>query len=251
MSEILVKRLSEDAIAEFDRTPEAGMGLHWASDQKTGARCAVIGGMVVIDLAVWETGSSREGLPETLPSWIFSDGGREGTLSRFSNWFHSLEIAKVVPVSPPPPGGAGIDTPGGRVKAPPSSGGSVYGHLMFLSHSEAESVFYRWEAFPTSRRIDQAHGTVLPGTFAAPMSELAFMPTGFSAVARCALPNPFPACFRWELQPRSGADFYCGASVPLFGQSGGGVEVMFLAPPNGSDIAMRGPIANPVVLPAL
>ena len=37
-----------------------------------------------------------------------------------------------------------------------------------------------------------------------------------------------------------------GASVPLYGQSGGGVEVMF---PKGTK--NRGPIANPVVLPIL
>jgi hypothetical protein len=65
-------------------------------------------------------------------------------------------------------------------------------------------------------------------------------------VARFALPNFLPACFRWELQPVAGTTLECGASVPLFGQSGGGVEVKFV-----SQTDNRCPIADPIVLPAL
>jgi hypothetical protein len=38
----------------------------------------------------------------------------------------------------------------------------------------------------------------------------------------------------------------CGASVPLNGQSGGGVEVLF-----PKDFNNRGAIANPVILPVM
>ncbi len=38
----------------------------------------------------------------------------------------------------------------------------------------------------------------------------------------------------------------CGAVIPNYGQSGGGVEVFF---PNGA--ANVGPIANPVIIPAM
>ena len=38
----------------------------------------------------------------------------------------------------------------------------------------------------------------------------------------------------------------CGASVPLYGQSGGGVEVRF--PTKATN---RGPIPNPIVLPVM
>jgi hypothetical protein len=55
-----------------------------------------------------------------------------------------------------------------------------------------------------------------------------------------------PACYRYELQPDANTDIECGASVPLYGQSGGGVEVKFVKQTNN-----RCAIANPVVLPAL
>jgi hypothetical protein len=50
-----------------------------------------------------------------------------------------------------------------------------------------------------------------------PASELNFVPTGFAAVGRYALPDLPPACRRCEI----------GACLPLYGQAGGGVEVMF------------------------
>ncbi len=88
--------------------------------------------------------------------------------------------------------------------------------------------------------------TIAKDTYAAPASEAPFAPTGFAAVARFALPNLMPACFRWELQPVAGTHLECGASVPLYGQSGGGVEVKFTSLTNN-----RCSIADPIVLPAL
>jgi hypothetical protein len=81
-------------------------------------------------------------------------------------------------------------------------------------------------------------------SYASPFSELPFLATGFSAVARNALPSLFPACFRWEIQPAPFTDIRCGAIVPMYGQAGGGVEVMFT-----NVTTNRGPIANPVLVP--
>jgi hypothetical protein len=61
-----------------------------------------------------------------------------------------------------------------------------------------------------------------------------------------ALPSFFPAIFRWRIQPVLGSSILCGAVVPMFGQSGGGVEVCFDQPAQNV-----GPIANPVVLAPL
>jgi hypothetical protein len=118
-------------------------------------------------------------------------------------------------------------------------------HIPFLTTTNESDVFYRWEPFPTSVKVDQSTGVIAAKTFAAPFLETQFVPTGFGAVARYALPQPFPACFRWELQPVP-TDIGCGASVPMNGQSGGGVEVMFV-----NQTHNHGPIANPVVLPPL
>ena len=136
--------------------------------------------------------------------------------------------------------------PIGPFPQPPPPSQWTYGHLPFVGLTGADEVYYRWEPWPTSKRIHQITGKVVPGTFTAPMSELPFMPTGFSAVARLALPGLLPACFRWELQPPARTPTRCGAGVPMYGQSGGGVEVAF-----NDGFNNIGPIANPVVLPPL
>jgi hypothetical protein len=71
-----------------------------------------------------------------------------------------------------------------------------------------------------------------------------FTPTGLSAVGRFALPLLFPACWRYELTLPLGTRLFYGASVPLYGQSGGTVEVMF--PDLFTNV---GPIPPPTVLP--
>src|SRR5262245_280715 len=137
---------------------------------------------------------------------------------------------------------------------PPARPAYVYGHLPFQKSTDKDDVFYRYESFPTSLRLLQTpqpnapHGGIAPGTYAAPASELPFMPTGLSAVARQALPSLMPARWRWELQPVHRTSILYGTSVPLYGQSGGGVEVRFDHAPLTPS---RGPIANPVVLPVL
>ncbi len=160
-----------------------------------------------------------------------------GTLGSFE---HSFEGSRVVPSL------QFRHFPIGPFSQPPQPNFWTYGHLPFIGVTGTDEVFYRWEPWPISRRINQNSGTVAAGTFTAPMSELQFMPTGFAAVARLALPGLLPACFRWELRPPSFTHTRCGASVPMYGQSGGGVEVAFQ-----SGFRNVGPIANSVVLPAL
>jgi hypothetical protein len=123
----------------------------------------------------------------------------------------------------------------------------VYGHLPFHGTCSGSDIFYRYEAFPTSLRIDQPNQRVArPDTYAAPESEERFTPTGLSAVGRFALPSLSPACWRWKLTPVAPTSVYYGASVPLYGQSGGAVEVMFPQPFSNA-VA----IPNPHVLPIL
>jgi hypothetical protein len=143
-------------------------------------------------------------------------------------------IGSVSPINPLPP-------------APPNPP-SIFGHLPFKATTLPNSVIYRWEAYPTSKRIKRSTNppTIAKDTYAAPASELPFAPTGFAAVARFALPSLLPACYRYELQPDAGTAIECGASVPLYGQSGGGVEVKFTNPTKN-----RCAFADPIVLPAL
>ena len=165
----------------------------------------------------------------------------------FNNWWTELPAAPpdIVPLERAELAAMGV-MPGaprsGMMPVPPRI---IYGHLPFAVVHRSD-VFYRYEPFPTSRRIDQVNRKVTLGTFACPASEGPFVQSGFAAVGRFALPNLLPACFRWELQPISGTRMRCGASVPLYGQAGGGVEVCFDA-----GLLNRGPIANPVTVPAL
>lgn len=129
--------------------------------------------------------------------------------------------------------------------SPPPWPGSVYGHLPFHGICSGSEVFYRYEHYPNSLRIDKTTGDIKPDTFAAPALELDYVNSGLGAVARYALPSLLPACWRHELHPPKGTAMHYGASVPLFGQSGGGVEVMF--PYNFKNAVV--PVPAPYVLP--
>jgi len=144
--------------------------------------------------------------------------------------FHGLILGGTNPVSA-----------GSPIPAAPAT---VYGHLPYLATTGKDDVFYRCEPFPTSRRVLPGPRRITAGTFAAPISELPFMTTGFSILGCYAIPSLVPACYRWEIQPPAGAPVACGLSVPLYGYGGGGVEVEFTRA-----AINRGQIANPVLLP--
>lgn len=122
--------------------------------------------------------------------------------------------------------------------------GRPAGHLPFRTTTLADDVFYRFEPWPVSGRIQQHSRRVIADTYAAPFREAPFVASGFGAVGRYALPRLIPHCYRWELQPLSGTEIDVGACVPQNGQAGGGVEVRFR-----EDSDMRGPIANPILFP--
>ena len=71
----------------------------------------------------------------------------------------------------------------------------------------------------------------MAGSYAVPKSEVPFIPTGFAAVGRLALPNLKPASHRCEIRAAAGTDVEFGTVAPAFGQAGGGVEAYF---PNGA-----------------
>jgi hypothetical protein len=91
----------------------------------------------------------------------------------------------------------------------------------------ASRVFYRYSAFNPDRRVDPVTGNFLAGTYAAPASEVPFVPTGFLAVGRFALPNILPASYRYEITAPAGTAVDFGTVAPAYGQAGGGVEACF------------------------
>lgn len=88
-------------------------------------------------------------------------------------------------------------------------------------------TFHRFSAFHPDRRVDPLTGGFFPGTYAAPQSEVPFVPTGFTAVGRFALPNNLPASHHYEIDASAGTSVDFGTVAPAFGQAGGGVEAYF------------------------
>ena len=247
-----IYHLREEVAASFAVQPEFHMGFQVGRLIKNRKPVFILCAEIVLEFDQMLAAQIRT---SSFRTWISNERDLDIQRAAFQKWVDDL-------LPPPAIELLGVrdayvavreinETPGFDPSTPsnmPPKGpdSATYGHLPFHRSTNDDEVFYRYESFPTSRRINQTTQLVAPGTFAAPQSELPFMPTGLSAVARCALPSLFPARWRWEIQPDAGTAMKYGASVPLYGQSGGGVEVMF---PKGTK--NRGPIANPVVLPIL
>jgi hypothetical protein len=244
---VTLLRLNKPQIDHFSEMPETAMGLHVTSSAGERERLVlVLGGVVAMvpDAAAFEEIAELMRQPWLQARRHMPFGER---IRAFDAWFEHLDAAPSLSDPPPRSNVSGlIIVYPSTLPSPPPPPLSIYGHLPFSGTTEPNDVFYRCEPWPTSRRIDQAKQEIASGTYACPESELPFFPTGFAAVGRYALPNLLPACFRWELQPATGSAVHCGASVPLYGQAGGGVEVCF-----DTLTKNRGPIANPTVLPAL
>jgi hypothetical protein len=81
----------------------------------------------------------------------------------------------------------------------------------------ANRAFHRFSAFNPDRRVDPVTGSFLAGTYAAPESEVPFVPTGFVAVGRFALPLNLPASYHYEIEAPAGTSVDFGTVAPAFG----------------------------------
>jgi hypothetical protein len=258
---MLLLKLSEIQRGSFDQSFEAGMGLHFA---RIGDELGFILSGRVLMLA--ET-NGREGEQESEALanrlWFGSNvhrfGGEgvaprsvEATEQEIQEEEGLIDALHGAPgnvrhVSPTDPLVMGfILNPFGYLPPTPTRPGYIYGHLPFSGVTQSGDVFYRCEHWATSRRVRSMTNDVLGGTYGFPGSELNFVPTGFAAVGRYALPNLPPACRRYEITPPGGYTLQCGACVPLYGQAGGGVEVLF-----PTTFINAVPLPPPAVLPPL
>lgn len=87
--------------------------------------------------------------------------------------------------------------------------------------------FFRFSAFNPDRRVDPITGDFRAGTYATVESEVPFVPTGFVAVGRFALPNNIPASYRYSIEAPKSTPVSFGTVAPAFSQAGGGVEAYF------------------------
>lgn len=86
----------------------------------------------------------------------------------------------------------------------------------------------RFSASGIDRRI-AADGSVAPDTYATTIKDAGYVNSGFSTVARYALPNPFPANYASQIAASHSSGTTVGTVAPAFGESGGGVELLFRA----------------------
>jgi hypothetical protein len=68
-------------------------------------------------------------------------------------------------------------------------------------------------------------GTLTAGTYLTTALDLIYANSGFATVGRFALPIALPASFVNHYELPTGAVLKVGTVAPMFGQSGGGVEV--------------------------
>lgn len=106
-------------------------------------------------------------------------------------------------------------------------------------------LFHRYSAFNPDRRVDPRTGNLIPGSYAAPESEVPFIPTGFAAVGRLALPNTAPASHHYLIDADVGTDVEFGTVAPAFGQAGGGVEAFFPSGAVNKGLAPHSPTQLP------
>lgn len=132
--------------------------------------------------------------------------------------------------------------PGAPVPQPVPAMGAVLGaHPLLRSVQLANpTVFYRFIGNPTDFRF--VNNTLLAGTYVSTALEHRTANSGFAAVGRFALPLPAPASYVFQYGLPAGAVLYAGTVAPLFGQSGGGVEILVL---NTTPVEQYGPTQMP------
>lgn len=201
-------RVTSDSTEKLLEQPETGMGYQIIYDR--GIRYLVFNSLIALPFSDYKSNriDSRDveylsGNPDLdeLPAWL--------ELISFSNEAETCVsiLDKQINSSDP-----GITLPD-VVSGPPA----------WLA--KVPRSYYRFSPFHKDRRIDP-NGDFRPGTYATTFNDLAFVPSGFAAVGRYALPNPASACQVFQIVTWD-PPTYMGTATPNFGQAGGGVEVLF------------------------
>ena len=97
--------------------------------------------------------------------------------------------------------------------------------LILSTKTCEDERYWRLSGYANDRRINNLN-EVVSGTYLTSDSELAHISSGFGAVGRYALPNPFPSVYAYSVIPKRGLDIKLGTVRPAFGQAGGGVEAV-------------------------
>lgn len=216
--------LNEKAINSLIELPETGMGFQLVEAVNWGnpTPFIVFNSELAIDI------SDLGLIPSDDPSIILNNGLRivESLKSYKENIFsapspHSFKLLS-----------SRISTvlsyvPKGKASLKTSLKVSLMSSLIKKVVLKKSRIFHRFSAFNPDKRVDPKTGNFLPGTYATTETEVPFIPSGFAAVGRFALPNNLPASHHYVIEAPSGITAEFGTVAPAFGQAGGGVEVYF------------------------
>ncbi|MDA2933252.1 hypothetical protein MYX82_02800 [Acidobacteria bacterium AH-259-D05] len=86
-----------------------------------------------------------------------------------------------------------------------------------------DTAFYRYLRTSSDPRF--VSGNLTAGTYLTTNLDQTYSNSGFAAVGRYALPIPLPASHVLQYELPSGTTIQVGTVLPMFGQSGGGVEI--------------------------
>jgi len=103
-------------------------------------------------------------------------------------------------------------------------------------------IFKRFSHFKDDHRVTSGRG-LTKGTFTTTAADALNVHTGMDAVHRYALPDKRPANKRFTISPPQRTSLQRGVAQPAYGESGGGIEVIFV---DGSpDDTVTGPEVIP------
>ena len=123
----------------------------------------------------------------------------------------------------------------GSAPSSPTSGPATGASPLLIRRTLLTSQkFLRYISSPVDPRF--ASGNLRSGTYLTTRLERRTASSGFAAVGRFALPLPVPACrvIEYELPDTTVID--AGTVAPLFGQSGGGVEICVVSSPSAVQV---------------
>ena len=96
-----------------------------------------------------------------------------------------------------------------------------------IKATEAGDVFKRFSAYVNDFRITEKRG-LQPGTFATTAEDALHVHSGREAISRYALENKQSANKRFTITPLPNTRLQEGIVQPAYGETGGGVEVIFV-----------------------
>jgi hypothetical protein len=216
-------RLEPQLQSRFEKLPETGMGFHYVlaryAQYPNEAGFVIAGATFAIPVHPFGTLSSLAELSESTDLDEVADAEPTRSFTVVQDFEQRNLDARYLLFAELRRLAFGGISPGVPPIPPPGT------PLVLKSKTTGEDAFLRFSY--TSRDPRTRASSIAAGTYATTYLDGVGVTSGFSAVARYALPVPLAARYVTLLTPPSGTHVHLGAAGPFFGQSGGGVEAYF------------------------